>query len=227
MKPHHFFIFTIIVSMSLFAYGQDSSKRSDKLISIYGTVLNSDKKPVEGAVLYIDNVKTDYATKNNGTYKIKVNASAINIEVRSSEYGSCTTAISGQSSINFILDGKSGRVLEPGELAKIEKSQDSIKKASIRAKKMNTYNDIYQMIRGEVSGVIVSGRSVQVQQGHSFLGSSTPLFVVNGVIVQTIDNINPVEVKSITVLKGSAASIYGVNGTNGVISITLKNGTEK
>ena len=83
------------------------------------------------------------------------------------------------------------------------------------------------MIRGEVSGVIVSGRSIQVQQGHSFIGSSTPLFVVNGVIVQTIDNINPVEVKSITVLKGSAASIYGVNGTNGVISITLKNGTEK
>jgi TonB-dependent SusC/RagA subfamily outer membrane receptor len=51
--------------------------------------------------------------------------------------------------------------------------------------------------------------------------------VINGVIVQSIDNVNPRDVKSIRVLKGSEASIYGVNGTNGVISITLKNGTEK
>jgi TonB-dependent starch-binding outer membrane protein SusC len=72
----------------------------------------------------------------------------------------------------------------------------------------------------------VSGRSIQIQQGHSFYGSSTPLFVVNGVIVTSIDNINPVEVKSIKVIKGTAAAIYGVQGTNGVLSITLKNGTE-
>jgi TonB-dependent SusC/RagA subfamily outer membrane receptor len=83
------------------------------------------------------------------------------------------------------------------------------------------------MIRVEVPGVIVNGRSIQIQQGHSFFGSSTPLFTVNGVIVPSIDNINPVEVKSISVLKGSAAAIYGVNGTNGVICIVLKNGTEK
>jgi TonB-dependent SusC/RagA subfamily outer membrane receptor len=92
---------------------------------------------------------------------------------------------------------------------------------------MNTYNDIYQMIRGEVSGVIVSGRNVQIQQGHSFFGSSEPLFVVNGTIVNSIDNINPLEVKSITVLKGSSAAIYGVRGANGVISINLINGSEK
>ena len=96
-----------------------------------------------------------------------------------------------------------------------------------KARKMNTYNDIYQMIRCEVPGVTVSGRNITLQQGHSFLGSSAPLFVVNGVIVQTIDNINPVEVKSIGLLKGTAAAIYGLNGSNGVISITLKNGSEK
>jgi TonB-dependent SusC/RagA subfamily outer membrane receptor len=83
------------------------------------------------------------------------------------------------------------------------------------------------MIRAEVSGVVVSGRSVQIQQGHSFFGSSTPLFVINGVIVNSIDDVNPREVKSIRILKGSEAAIYGINGTNGVISITLKNGTEK
>ena len=54
-----------------------------------------------------------------------------------------------------------------------------------------------------------------------------PLFVVNGTIVPSIDYVNPVEVKSIVILKGSSAAIYGVRGSNGVISITLKNGTEK
>lgn len=227
MKSHNFLIFIISACLAQSVSGQEGNKKSDNLISISGTVLNSDNKPVEGAIIYIDNTKTDNSTKKNGSYKIKVSSSSVNLEVRSPEYGSSTTAINGQSSINFILDKTGGRVLKQGELAKIERSQDSINKAAFREKKMNTYNDIYQMIRGEVSGVIVSGKNIQVQQGHSFLGSSTPLFVVNGVIVQTIDNINPLEVKSITILKGSAASIYGVNGTNGVINITLKNGTEK
>ena len=57
--------------------------------------------------------------------------------------------------------------------------------------------------------MIVSGRSVQIQQGHSFFGSSTPLFTVNGVIVHSIDNVNPVEVKSIKVLKGSQLQFMG------------------
>jgi TonB-dependent SusC/RagA subfamily outer membrane receptor len=47
------------------------------------------------------------------------------------------------------------------------------------------------------------------------------------VIVNSIDEVNPLEVKSIKVLKGSEAAIYGVRGSNGVISIALKNGTEK
>jgi outer membrane receptor protein involved in Fe transport len=92
---------------------------------------------------------------------------------------------------------------------------------------MNTYNNIYEMIRCEVNGVTVSGRNIQIQQAHSFYGSSTPLFVVNGIIVQSIDNINPLEVKSIGLLKGSSAAIYGVNGSNGVISIKLKDGSDK
>jgi TonB-dependent SusC/RagA subfamily outer membrane receptor len=83
------------------------------------------------------------------------------------------------------------------------------------------------MIRAEVSGVTVSGRSVQIQQAHSFFGTGAPLYVINGVIVNSIDDVNPVEVKKIRVLKGSEAAIYGVRGSNGVIDITLKNGSEK
>lgn len=92
---------------------------------------------------------------------------------------------------------------------------------------MNTYNDIYQMIRGEVSGVVVSGKSLLIEQGNSFFGSSEPLYVVNGVIVNSFDFVSPMDVKSIEVLKGSSAAIYGIRGANGVISITLLNGSEE
>ena len=101
------------------------------------------------------------------------------------------------------------------------------KQTKSKPKKMNTYNNIYQMIQNEVSGVVVSGRSIVIQQQNSFFGSSDPLFVVDGVIVSSIDFVNPVEVKSISVLTGSAAAIYGVRGANGVISITRLNGSEE
>lgn len=95
------------------------------------------------------------------------------------------------------------------------------------SKKMNTYTDIYQMIRQEVPGVVVSGKSIMVQGPNSFFGSSQPLFVVNGVRVYNIDFINPMEVKSIKLLKGSSANIYGNDGANGVIVIDLLGSPDK
>jgi hypothetical protein len=228
MKWNNSFLLISAVCLSQFAYGLDTAKLSDKLITISGKVLTLENKPVAGAVLYIDNIKTNITTKTNGSYRIKVSPSALNLEVRSADFKSCETAISGKTTINFTLERLNNQVSKSEEITKEAGMQDKIKKSSTtKGKKMNTYNDIYQMIRGEVNGVMVSGRSIQIQQGHSFFGSGTPLFVVNGNIVPSIDNINPIEVKSIGVLKGSAASVYGVNGANGVITIVLKNGTEK
>lgn len=228
MKWNNSFLLISAVCLSQFAYGLDTAKLSDELITITGKVLTLENKPVAGAVLYIDNIKTNITTKTNGSYRIKVSPSALNLEVRSTDFKSCETAINGKTTINFTLERLNNQVSKSEEITKETGMQDKIKKSSTtKVKKMNTYNDIYQMIRGEVNGVMVSGRSIQIQQGHSFFGSGTPLFVVNGNIVPSIDNINPIEVKSIAVLKGSAASIYGVNGANGVITILLKNGTEK
>ena len=216
------------ICFSQFAFGQKANKVTDKPVTISGKVFNQNQDPVVGAVLYIDNMKTSIVTKNDGSYKIKVSPSAVNLEVRSAIYGTSEKPINGQSTINFSLANPDGKVIATRDsLANIAVRDNDTKTSRSRGKKMNTYNDIYQMIRGEVSGVMVSGRSVQIQQGHSFIGSSTPLFVINGVVVNSIDEVNPLEVRSIKVLKGSEAAIYGVRGSNGVISITLKNGTEK
>jgi TonB-dependent SusC/RagA subfamily outer membrane receptor len=225
MKWNKIIVLVVGVCISQLTFGQKSGKVSDKPVTITGKVLNQNKNPVAGAVLYIDNVKTNILTKENGSYRIKVSPSAVNLEVRSSLYGNIEIPINGQTTINFTFAGIEGKALLPGDSVAISDIDNKTNKS--RGRKMNTYNDIYQMIRAEVSGVIVSGRSVQIQQGHSFFGSGTPLFVINGVIVNSIDEVNPLEVKSIKVLKGSEAAIYGVRGSNGVISITLKNGTEK
>ena len=224
-------ILAIIASIFLLqiASGQNVNRKTGKTITITGKVLNLNQEPVEGAVFYVDNLKTSFRSRSNGSFKIKVSPSAFKLKVSSPGYGFCETLINEQTNINFTLNGiTDNQALKPGDPLKEKGLTDYVNKsAKTKAKKMNTYNDIYQMIRCEVSGVVVSGKNIQIQQGHSFFGSSTPLFVINGVIVNSIDNINPVEVKSITVLKGSSAAIYGVQGANGVISITLINGSEK
>lgn len=224
MKWNKILLLFFSVCLTLIAFGQKPDKKSDKPFTVSGKVFSIDKEPVEGAVIYIDNVKTSYRTDSRGSYKIKVSASALNLEVRSAQYGLSKTPINGQTKIDFTLNGiPDGETFNPGDSVKVQSPADVKRKA----RKMNTYANIWQMIRGEVSGVVVSGRSVKIQQGKSFFGSSDPLYVINGVIVQSIDNVNPVEVKSISVLTGSQAAIYGVRGANGVISITLLNGSER
>jgi TonB-dependent SusC/RagA subfamily outer membrane receptor len=215
------------ICLSQISMGQKPDKKSDKPVTISGTVLNGNQMPVSGAVFYIDNVKTAYITKSDGSYKIKVSPSAFKLKVTSSEFGTAETLIDGQTKIDFTLSGPEGGSVKAGDVNKGARDTDEEIGSKPKTRKMNTYTDIYQMIRAEVSGVVVSGRSVQIQQGKSFFGSSTPLFVINGVIVNSIDNVNPLEVKTIKVLKGSQAAIYGVRGANGVISIDLINGSEK
>jgi TonB-dependent starch-binding outer membrane protein SusC len=54
------------------------------------------------------------------------------------------------------------------------------------------------------------------------MGNTAPLFVENGTPMSSIDAISPSMIKSIEVLKGPAASVYGIDGANGVIIIKLK-----
>jgi TonB-dependent SusC/RagA subfamily outer membrane receptor len=228
MKWNKALAMVIALCLTQFVFGQDAAKKSDKLITITGKVKNQDKKPVADAVFSVDNIKTNIVTKSNGSYKIRVSPSAVYLEVFSPEYGVGSATINGQTKIDFTLNNPVTATVKTADSTKFGMAGKTNKASSKpRGRKMNTYNNIYQMIREEVPGVTVNGRNITIQQAHSFFGSSTPLFVVNGVIVQSIDNINPVEVKSIGLLKGASAAIYGVNGSNGVISITLKNGTEK
>jgi TonB-dependent SusC/RagA subfamily outer membrane receptor len=87
--------------------------------------------------------------------------------------------------------------------------------------KYASYQSIYDLIKGEVAGVQVIGNKIIIRGVGTINGSTDPLFLIDGMETQSLDAISPRSVKSITVLKGADASIYGSRGANGVIMITL------
>ena len=110
--------------------------------------------------------------------------------------------------------------------------------ASIKAEDFNAgvKSNPVGLLQGKVAGLNIinnssdptsGGYSIQIR-GFSTLdkgAGSSPLYIVDGIPVNNIDNIAPDEIASMEVLKdGSAAAIYGTRGTNGVILITTKRG---
>ncbi len=87
------------------------------------------------------------------------------------------------------------------------------------------YSNMYDYLRGRVAGVEVgpgnTPSSVRIRGVNSINASTAPLVLVDG-MESDLGSINPYDVYSVSVLKDSSASIYGVRGANGVILITTK-----
>ncbi len=91
------------------------------------------------------------------------------------------------------------------------------------------YSNIYDVLRGQISGVHIVGDRVIIRGGNTFSGSDEALFVVDGDIVSkfVFSSVPTSEIKNIKVLKGSEASIYGSRGGNGVVEVETKRGRFK
>jgi TonB-dependent starch-binding outer membrane protein SusC len=228
--------YVIMTAITITAtYGQ----KSGKLIKIKGSVVDGTEASIANAIIMIDGEKTGYLTDKNGSYKIKVKQESKKIGIFTYTNGIVEEALDGRSTINFKFEGS-----VPDQISdKINPDEESIdvgyghvKRKQITGSvgkidgtnpKYDSYNDIYEMIRGEVPGVQVNGKSIMIRGATTIYSSTEPLFVVDGVPVMTIDNIIPQMVKSIEVLKGSSAAIYGSRGSNGVIIINLKTGKDR
>ena len=89
-----------------------------------------------------------------------------------------------------------------------------------------------QQLQGKIAGVQVGqsngqpgrGMEFRIRGAASMLSGNQPLFVVDGIpITGSVNNINPSEIETFTVLKdASASSLYGSRAANGVILITTK-----
>lgn len=210
-----------------------SAQKNNRKIKITGRVTDINNSPVMGALMMIDGETTSKNTNSKGIYKIKVKPSVSKLGVFTTITGIREEPIDGRTVIDFRLDkiilprpgtiGASQEVVNDGYgYTKKDDLTKPVTQADVSDNKYASFASIYDVLN-TVPGVSVSGNNVTVR-GVMTTGNSSPLFVVNGVVVSSITSINPSSVKSIEVLKGPAASVYGLEGANGVILIRTKTG---
>jgi TonB-dependent SusC/RagA subfamily outer membrane receptor len=225
----------LILFSAVFACSTGTSQKSNKKITISGVVSDINKNPVAGAMVLIDNNNTNVVTNNKGSFKIKVNPGAQLITIFSPGNGTAEALINGTTTYYITLDRTSTppsgifNVTNTPETVNVgygsmekEHLSTPVSKLDMKNSKFDSYTNIYDMLKGRLPGVQVSGNKVTIQGASSFLLSTDPLFIVDGMEVNSIDNIAPSQVESVEVLKGPSASVYGSRGANGVILITLK-----
>lgn len=213
----------------------DTVQKSKKKVTISGIVTDLDKNPVAGVMILVDNAYRNTITNRHGIYKIKVKPDAQVITAYTPNQGRGEALIDERTTVNIVLDRDSGAppagVLESkasGEevnigYGTIEKKNltTPVSKLQVEGSRFASYTDIYELMKGTLPGVQVSGNKVTVQGASSFTLPTDPLFIVDGMEVNSVDFISPSQVESIEVLKGASASIYGSRGANGVIMIKL------
>jgi iron complex outermembrane receptor protein len=93
-----------------------------------------------------------------------------------------------------------------------------------------------QLWQGKVAGLSIYNRggdpfallNIRIRGISTFEPNSIPLIVIDGVLGASLDNVDPNDIESISLLKdGSAAAIYGIRGSGGAILVTTKRGSSK
>lgn len=112
----------------------------------------------------------------------------------------------------------------------------SVSGVSNRQYKNQPVQRVENILQGRTPGVEVTATSgmpgasmkVRVRGTTSINKSSDPLYVIDGIISSSgLDGINPSDIQSMEILKdASSTAIYGSRGSNGVILITTKQGSE-
>lgn len=224
-----FVIVALLVPMSTI-----TAQKKAKKISLSGYVVDPAGRPVADAMFFLDGVKISSVSKPDGSFKFKVKPGTEVITVYSLLNGGSELEYNGETTMVFelsesILVPGQGKPDEAAETVNIgyentRKEDLSTSVGSVNKNKLEKthYTSIYQMIAGEVPGVVVTGSSIRVRGTSSINSGNEPIFVVDGTVLTTIDNINPNDVESIDILKGGSTAIYGARGANGVIIIKLK-----
>lgn len=209
---------------------------------VKGKIVNENSNPVIATVA-VKGTKIATGTDQEGYFILKnvpPNAilviSGINIET-------FEISLNGQSDLG-LLHAKN-KIIQADEVVLVHTGYQSVKpneingsvvlidnKALNRQVGTNVLNRLNNVTSGLLFNIGKSNRNPQNNTNISIRGLSTikgpldPLIVLDGFIYEgNINNINPNDVESITVLKdASAASIWGSRAGNGVIVITTKRG---
>ncbi|MDA8886515.1 SusC/RagA family TonB-linked outer membrane protein [Bacteroidia bacterium] len=203
--------------------------------NITGSVIDSETSdPLVGAYVLPVGAKGGGVTDESGKFAITLPLGATAFKVNFIGYTEQVTEIGTQRDFPVSLQPED-RLDEVLVIAygTQKKSDKTGAVAQVTAKELNKgrVTDPIQGLQGKAAGVNVSkqggdpnsGFSVNIRGAASINGGSGPLYVVDGVVGINPTTLNPEDIASFNVLKDAAStSLYGTQGSNGVIIITTK-----
>lgn len=206
---------------------------------VSGTVTTEDGSAIAGVTVVIKNTNEGTITNAAGKYSINVPKNAT-LHFSFVGMESQEVAVGSQSAINIKLMSASAMIDDINVVhvafgtAKKEAFTGSAAVINAAQLAKTQTSNISQALAGAVPGLQItnaSGKpgataSIRIRGIGSYGASSLPLFVVDGVPYDgALENLNPSDIESMTVLKDAASSaLYGSRGANGVIMITTKRG---
>lgn len=221
-------------------------------IQVNGTVLGIDnQEPVIGATVLVVGSKTGTVTDMDGKFSLKVPAGAT---LQVSFIGMRMEKIKAKPEMLIYLHPDS-ELLEEVVVTgygNVSKSSYTGAASILSTEKQRDLPviSVTQMMEANLPGVSMSSASgtpgsntsIRIRGIGSISGSNEPLYVLDGVPVQSgnmspndmntgglgiLNTLNPADIENITILKDAASSsLYGARGANGVVLITTKKGKE-
>jgi TonB-linked SusC/RagA family outer membrane protein len=222
-----------LLALIMLLFSANQMLAQDKMIG--GVVTSAqDKLPFPGVNIMIKGTKTVATTGFDGEYSIKASANDI-LVFSFIGFQNQEILVGNQSKVTIALSEDTNKLNEVVVVGYgTQKKSDLTGSISVvdmeSAKKTVTY-DPAKMLQGQVAGVTVQssgepGGFVNVKiRGINSFTNNNPLFVIDGMIVDSPNDFAPGDIESMQVLKdASSAAIYGVQGANGVVIITTKKG---
>ncbi len=206
-------------------------------MTVKGNISDADGEPLMGASVLVKGTATRVVADFDGNYSIAAHSGDVLVFT----YIGCEPKeikVGSQSTIDVVLESSETLLNEVvvigyGTVKKqdLTGSVSSISSATITDRKQSMLSNALQ---GAMSGVTVTrsgsgpGSSADVLiRGITTIGNSSPLIIVDGVPADNLNDINPQDVESLTVLKDAAsAAIYGSRAAAGVILITTKRASD-
>jgi len=197
-----------------------------------------DGLPLIGVSVIVKGSSTGTVTDIDGNYDLEVPSQLDTLQFSYTGFKVANVAVENQNTIDLQMFPDSELLDEVVVIGygvqKKRVATGSISK--LRKENLEGYQvqSVSAALEGQVSGLSVSESSGQpgasraiLIRGISTNGDNSPLFIVDGLQVSGIDNINPNDVESVDVLKDAAScAIYGARAANGVVIITTKKGSE-
>lgn len=205
-------------------------------VTVTGSVKDSSTDEfVPFASIQLKGTMTGASTDADGLFSMTVPANGV-LVFSSLGYHSVEVPVEGRRTINVVLDPDAETLSETIVVAFGTSTKESFTGSATVVNSADIAkvqsSDVTRALEGMVAGVqmttssgtLGSSPSIRIRGFTSINAGNDPLYIVDGVPYSgDINNINPADIESMTVLKDAASNaLYGARGANGVIMITTK-----